>query len=249
MTPVRKQNENDAEIPDKERRAGPLKSQLKLTLHTDFAIQLWHGRRQNDKSNSQTERHWQIPGVPLFLASAARVSNDALKGLLFAEWWLYKLEQILDEGTQHIQQRLENVENKLKVAPASVKISDISSTVPVNLGVFSKTPIGYRCVWLLVGVDQLVLRVLQAYHYGLLSRKLRSKYLDDACHQVRRALGMSFKYRQILIHRGNLDVDNDAYRQAVTYFGELDPDIVSGKKRSSFLPPLKKITVLKGTSS
>lgn len=242
MTDAKKTNETETATPDRDRelRAGPLKSQLQLTIHTDFAIQLWNGRKRNDKQLTENEGHWLTPSIPAFLSAAARISDDALTGLVFSEMWLYKLESRLNEGLEQVQAFLQKVENALKVIPENVRISEIASTAPVNLGVYSRTPVGYRCVWLLVGVDQLVLKVLQAYHYGVFSRQLRDKMLDDACHQVRSALGMSFRYRKILINRNNLDIHNEMYQQAIKVFGELDADIVSGNKRSSFLPALRK---------
>lgn len=240
MTDLKKQNVTETATPDRDLRAGPLKSQLQLTIHTDFAIQLWNGRKRNDKNHPESDGRWLTPSVPAFLSAAARVSDDAMKGLLFAEMWLYKLEHSLNEGLERIQTGLQKAEDALKKAPENVRISAIASTAPVDLTVYSRTPVGYRCVWLLVGVDQLVLKVLQAYHYGLFSRQLRDKMLDDACHQVRSALGMSFLYRQIPINRNNLDVHNEMYQQATKIFGELDADIVSGNKRSSFLPALRK---------
>ncbi|MFN7073865.1 AcaB family transcriptional regulator, partial [Proteus mirabilis] len=104
---------------------------------------------------------------------AARVTDDALKGLLFAEMWLYRLEQHLNTREERISSLIQKMEDTLKVIPKNVNISEIASVAPVNLGVYSRTPVGYRCVWLLIGVDQLALKVLQAYHYGLLSRQLR----------------------------------------------------------------------------
>ncbi|MBE8612925.1 MULTISPECIES: PFL_4669 family integrating conjugative element protein [Morganellaceae] len=220
-------------------KAGPLKSQLSLTIHTDVAIQLWNGRKRNNKSDSDNEKRWLTPSVPLFLTTAARVTDDALKGLLFAEMWLYRLEQHLNSRGEQIYSLMQKMEDTLKIIPKNVNISEIESTAPVNLDVYSRTPVGYRCVWLLIGVDQLALKVLQAYHYGLVSRQLRDKTLDDACHQVRSILGMAFRYRQVLINRHNIDIHNDIYQQAVKVFGELDADIISGKKRSAFLPLLK----------
>ncbi|XQY87238.1 AcaB family transcriptional regulator [Escherichia coli] len=82
MIDVEKNNEAEDVTP---LRAGPLKSQLSLTIHTDVAIQLWKGRKRNNKNNSDSENRWLTPSVPLFLATAARVTDDALKGLLFAE--------------------------------------------------------------------------------------------------------------------------------------------------------------------
>lgn len=239
MTTLKK--DHDTEKPDNVLRAGPLKSKLQLEIHTDFAIQLWNGQKMNAKNHPENEGRWLTPSVPLFLSMAAKISDDAFRGFVFAEMWLYKLEQKLEEGMQRIQTQLHEMETTtLKFVPENIHISGVVSTAPVNLEVFSRTPIGYRCVWLLVGVDQLALKVLQIFHYGMLSRQLRDRMLDNACHQVRRALNMAFNYRHIPINRNNLNIRDETYQQAVKYFGELDNDIVKGKKRSSFLPALKK---------
>ncbi|WP_312788401.1 AcaB family transcriptional regulator, partial [Escherichia coli] len=86
----------------------------------------------------------------------------------------------LEQGTQTIQKLLSEVEQQLVQLPAVAVISDISSTSPVDLAIFSKSPVGYKCVWLLVGVDQLALRVLQGEHYGFISRQQRDKVLKLA---------------------------------------------------------------------
>lgn len=53
--------------------------------------------------------------------------------------------------TRTIQKLLSEVEQQLVQLPAVAVISDISSTSPVDLAIFSKSPVGYKCVWLLVG--------------------------------------------------------------------------------------------------
>ncbi|HEK0642313.1 TPA: TIGR03761 family integrating conjugative element protein [Proteus mirabilis] len=221
-------------------RVGPLKSQLTLSIHSHFAITLWRGRKKKKKEDSDRVSRWMIPSVPLFLSRVSGIHDDALKGLLFAEMWLYRLEQALEQGMKSVQEQLRSVESQLSVLPEQIVISDITSSAPVNLEVYSRTPMGYRCVWLLVGIDRLALRVQQGYHYGLLSRQKRDKYLDNAGYQIRRVLGMSIAYRQLPITRDNLDLNSETYQQASRYLGEIDPDIISGKKRASFLPVLKK---------
>ncbi|HCR3550511.1 TPA: TIGR03761 family integrating conjugative element protein [Morganella morganii] len=223
-------------------QAGPLKSTLTLKLHTSYAIRLWEGRvvpnSQND--GDEKKRKWMIPSLPMFISRAGHITDDAKKGYLYAEMWLYQLEQALEQGTQTIQKLLSEVEQQLVQLPAVAVISDISSTSPVDLAIFSKSPVGYKCVWLLVGVDQLALRVLQGEHYGFISRQQRDRVLKLAGYQVRHVTGMAVNYRKYEISRLNLDLNSETYQQASRYLGEIDPDIISGKKRASFLPVLKK---------
>ena len=221
-------------------RAGPLKSTLTLKIHTSYAIRLWEGRIVPRSQDSDKKRKWMIPSLPMFISRAGQISDDAMRGYLYAEMWLYQLECALEQGTKIIQELLSDVECQLIQLPTAVVISDISSTSPVDLEIFSKSPIGYKCVWLLVGIDQLAMRVLQGEHYGFISRQQRDKLLKLAGYQVRHITGMAISYRQYDITRNNLDLGSELYQQAFRQLGEIDPDIILGKKRSSFLPALKK---------
>lgn len=96
-------------------QAGPLKSTLTLKLHTSYAIRLWEGRvvpnSQND--GDEKKRKWMIPSLPMFISRAGHITDDAKKGYLYAEMWLYQLEQALEQGTQTIQKLLSEVEQQL----------------------------------------------------------------------------------------------------------------------------------------
>lgn len=91
------------------------------------------------------------------------------------------------------------------------------------------------------GVDQLALRVLQGEHYGFISRQQRDKVLKLAGYQVRHVTGMAVNYRKYELTRHNLDLNSETYQQASRYLGEIDPDIISGRKRVIFTV-FKKIT-------
>ncbi|MDR8434514.1 DUF1845 domain-containing protein, partial [Acinetobacter baumannii] len=73
--------------------------------------------------------------------------------------------------------------------PGSVKLTDCIAETPLNVAVHSHTPIGYRCVYLLVGFDQLALRVFQAHFFGLISTQTKQQYLSSAGYAIRRIYG------------------------------------------------------------
>ncbi len=73
-----------------------------------------------------------IPSLPMFISRAGHITDDAKKGYLYAEMWLYQLEQALEQGTRTIQKLLSEVEQQLVQLPAVAVISDISSTSPVD---------------------------------------------------------------------------------------------------------------------
>ena len=109
----------------------------------------------------------------------------------------------------------------------------------MNIGVFSSSPLGYRCVWLLVGYDELVMKAFHAFHYGLISRVQRNSILDTGGHVVRKVYGVAQSYKTVHATRQDILSGTEKGRVAVSRFGKPDPDVMSGKKRSVFSPPLK----------
>ena len=118
-------------------------------------------------------------------------------------------------------------------------MSEVSSVSPLNIGVFSRTPLGYRCVWLLVGFDQLAMKAFQAWHYGLISRQKRDELLSQGGHWVRQVYGVVQQYRSVAVMRDDIRLQTPAGIDAVKRLGQPDADIMSGAKRSAFSPPLR----------
>jgi len=127
-----------------------------------------------------------------------------------------------------------------RIIPAQVSITDVASVSPLNVDVFSRTPVGYRCVFLLVGFDQLAMKSFQAWHYGLISRSERDTLLDNGGHWVRSVYGVVQHYRPIKVTRDDIRLDTSAGKDAIARFGLPADAIMSGALRSSFSPPLRQ---------
>ncbi|WP_410964855.1 PFL_4669 family integrating conjugative element protein, partial [Salmonella sp. SAL04286] len=108
--------------------------------------------------------------------------------------------------------------------------SDIASAHPLNISVYSRSPLGYRCVWLLVGYDQLAMKAFQAFHYGLISRAQRDQYLNRGGHAVRQVYGAIQPYYTVTVNRSDIINLTARGKEALARLGEPDPDIFSGKK-------------------
>ncbi|CEE94253.1 PFL_4669 family integrating conjugative element protein [Xenorhabdus koppenhoeferi] len=215
--------------------AGALKSTFTLALHTNYAIKLWEGRKNND---GKKKSKWSIIGIPVFIKMASRIHGDSLQNNPFADMILWRLEKSLNESSKIIENELDKAGKWLANLPNQIHVSDVMSESPLNLEIFSRTPLGYRCVWLLVGFDQLAMKTLQAYHYGLISSKKRDEVLSGSGHRVRQAFGVVTLYRSFPISRIGLDVESEEYKAAVKIMGDLDHGILKGSRRSSFSPPL-----------
>lgn len=62
---------------------------------------------------------------------------------------------------------------------------------------------------------------------------------DTGGHAVRKVYGVAQSYKTVHATRQDILSGTEKGRVAVSRFGQPDPDIMSGKKRSVFSPPLK----------
>lgn len=214
-----------------EKKAGVLHSELRIELHTQYAINTWSGRPASDGKPS-------LIGMPLFFRLISRINRDSLADNPWADAALLKVETLLETASQQLQHWLNEIDALMSMLPANISLSGVTSTAPLNIGVHSHTPLGYRCVYLLVGFDQLILRVFQAHHYGLMSLKERKAWLHRGSHQIRRIFSVALRYHSVPVTRQDLAAKNDVARQATERLGELDKAVLLGSRRSRFSPPV-----------
>ncbi|MGJ0624632.1 PFL_4669 family integrating conjugative element protein [Xenorhabdus bovienii] len=218
-------------------RAGVLKSSLTIELHTHYAIRLWAGRRREEIS--KTHQVTEILGMPQVIKRAGNISVDSAADNPYADAWLVKLEQKLAAASANLQQSLATLQDTLNAVPKQITLSSVSSVEPLNIGVYSHSPLGYRCVWLLVGYDQLVMKTFQAFHYGLISRAERDAFLHNGSRAIRQIYGLVRSYRSLVVTRRDIEEKTPAGLESIKLLGEPHPDILSGRQRSAFSSPLR----------
>ena len=225
-------------------KAGGLTSSLSVELHSLYAIRLWEGRpREEAGSDNDKKRKHSIMSMPQAIKRAGVIYYDSMSDNPYADMAMVRVESLINEASERIHQRVSELEAILKAVPRTVSLTEINSSSPLEIGVFSRSPLGYRCVWLLVGYDEMALKAFQAAHYGLISRNRRDDLLSEGAHLVRRVYGVLRTYRTVKVTRQDLMTNSKAATDAITRFGEVDADIISGKTRSSFSPPLKLKTI------
>ncbi|HFZ8351030.1 TPA: PFL_4669 family integrating conjugative element protein [Salmonella enterica subsp. enterica serovar Java] len=230
-------------------KAGALRSAMNVSLNTHYAIRLWEGRypeyrTKKGESKKESARHRSlIFSMPGFIQKAGRINQDSANDNPWADAKMLELEDLINAAIERMQEELDGLKKVMSMVPAQVTISDITSVSPLNIGVFSRTPVGYRCVWLLVGFDQLAMLAFQAAHYGFISRRELNSCLGRGGYLVRQIYGAAQKYRYLPVNREDIAVSNDKAREAIKLFGNVDPDILSGKKRSSWSPPVNRRSI------
>ncbi|WP_050570771.1 PFL_4669 family integrating conjugative element protein [Dickeya zeae] len=220
-------------------RAGALVSELKIELHTNYAISLWEGRRAIFDDNNERVK-FTIPSMPMFIAAAGRINDASLADNPFADHVLYKLDLAIQSAFIKMNSYVSTLERVLVAVPAGVHITDVVSREPLDIQVFSRTPFGYRCVYLLVGFDQYAKKVLQAYHFGFISRNERDDYLSNGSRILRAIYAIVQGYRAGSVTRQDVMDNSEAYQKALSSYRlkELNPAILDGSRRASFCAPL-----------
>lgn len=236
-------------------KAGALRSALNVALNTHYAIGLWQGRaterlnkenkenKEHDEASTSARQRGLIVSMPGFIHKTGRINQDSLKDNPYADQKMLELETLIMSATAKMQDDLAELKQTMAILPAQVTISDINCSSPLNIGVYSETPLGYRCVWLLVGFDQLVMQAFQAFHYGFISRQQRDRSLKRGGHLLRQIYGVAQKYRWVPVSRRDIAAQNEQAVAAMHRLGAVDDAVLLGTKRSSFSPPLNKESV------
>ena len=156
---------------------------------------------------------------------------------------MLELEEKINYASQQMTLLIERLEKQMSFIPVGVTISDAQASETLDLTVFSSTPLGYRCVFLLMGFDQFAKKVLQAAHYGVIPRTQRYDLLGDGSRLLREIYGCVLRYRRAGASRFDAIENNDVWQKACQDSGEPDRAVLLGEKRSAFSPPVNEASV------
>ncbi|EBU1125018.1 TIGR03761 family integrating conjugative element protein [Salmonella enterica] len=247
VSPAFPDTESERDNENNRLHSGALRSSLTIELHTRHAIQLWQGREGHEKRKGEKggrkRGKWRIIGMPFFLHLVTVMSDATRRDDPFADERMLKLETLFAEGDALVGSMIKELDSVLHDLPRRISLSSVGSVSPVNIGVFSSTPVGYRCVWLLVGFDQLAMLASQAWHYGLISHTQREKYLNGASAAVRRVFGITLGYRRTGATRMDVLKNTPLAQEAERIMGPVSEDVLWGRKRSSWSPPLGRARI------
>lgn len=213
------------------KKVGVLHSELRIDLHTFYAISTWEGR-------GKSVRKGKIIGMPQFFRLVSNINKDSLADNPYADTVMYQLEKLIDDAHLNIQKLLTEADCHMSQQFPGITLSNTVSSAPLNIGVHSHTPLGYRCVYLLIGFDQLALKLFQAHHYGFISRQHRDHQLHQGGYQIRKIFSAAQHYRSFPVSRNMFATESEEFHQAQQYFGDVDREVLLGKKRSRFSPPV-----------
>ena len=225
-----------------EKRTGSLQSEMTIALHTNYAIGLWQGRQPEKQDGEKPARHGII-GMPQFFHRATLINQDSLRNNPWADEAMFNLEGKIKVASDSMSALIQQLDTEMSMLPSGITLTEVASVEPLDIHVFTRTPLGYRCVFLLVGFDQFAKKALQASHYGLITRSRRDQYLSEGGRLIRQVYGSVLLYRRIDATRFDAVENNETWRLACEAAGEPDLAVLLGEKRSAFSPPVNESSV------
>ncbi|MFO1432454.1 MAG: TIGR03761 family integrating conjugative element protein [Candidatus Competibacteraceae bacterium] len=205
---------------------GPLQGETRLPLQTRYAQLLVLGR--------SGDGHPAIIGLLRFSALLRDVHTQAAQGDPYAEWWLLKVEQALNQAYEELVAAQQRLQAQFAAAPFQVDMP--TSTAPVWVPLQFSSPQAFRGAALLAEFDKVAVAILTAGHHGLVTREAERRLLSQTGHYVRRAFASIIGYRALGLTRADLEQDNDKARQARQKMGALPEAVFTGSQRAQYGP-------------
>ncbi|MGH8646431.1 MAG: PFL_4669 family integrating conjugative element protein [Gammaproteobacteria bacterium] len=215
---------------------GALRSEVWLTLQTRHAQQVFSGRRLS------AEKHYII-GLTRFGAILSQIQVCVYADDPYADWWLVKVEEALQQASHEVTVLRQAVEQRLQNTPGmEVKIAE--SLNPVRVPLQFRNPFAYAAARILADFDLLVRGVLTARHIGLMDRREAERCIVLGGRALRRAMGTALGYKYEGVKRQDIREGNVKVQRARERMGEVPPEILAGSRRARHAPEKRSIKQL-----
>lgn len=210
---------------------GALRSAMSLTLHTHHASRIWHGR-------APAEGRPGIIGLNGFVSIMNKMKRGAEQDDPYSDWWMLRIEEKLAQTKTSLQTLREQVDQALADVPPALSLGDNLNVQPVKLPLFINAQLGFMAVYLLADYDDLARRLILAHHTALIDRRTLERWLNDGAHALRSLFSLAQQYKYSGAKRDDFAANNAVARLAREKLGELPQEVLEGRLRSRFAPPL-----------
>ena len=240
-------NQNDLQVDDMVDfrstvdRPGALRGEVWITIQTRQAQRLVIGRKPTpDKPG--------IIGLTRFGALTSMLNLCARLDDPYADWWLVKVEDALEQAAQEIKDLREHVETLLTKAPG-MQVDIAQTLAPVRIPLKFSNPYAYQGARLVTDFDTLVRTVLTARHVGFMARDSAERSLNLGGRAVRRALATAMGFKNQATRRKDLEDNTARAREAKRLMGEVPEAILNRTRRAKLAPERVSQTTARGLKS
>jgi integrating conjugative element protein (TIGR03761 family) len=213
-------------------KAGALRSQIQMELHTNHAGRIWSGRGiESGKA--------QIIGMKQFLQISGQIRQNAAKDDPYADNWLLILDEKIQSTTDRFIAQETRLESLFTSLPGELHVNENLNQSPILIPVFTGGQHGYLGIQLLIRFDRLVRQTLLAHHVALMGRQQCEAVIQESGRAIRSLCACLRKYGGYSgTTRDDFASNNAKARDAIEKFGELPADVLRGDRRSDFAPAL-----------
>ena len=212
---------------------GALRTDITLTLQTQYATRLWQGKNVN-KDNKQITR---IISVPVCLSILNRITQHAAQDDPYADAYLMKIESKILSTREDMAKLADKMTDiYAENVPGAIELKNSFNVDPAKIPLAIRSSIGYQLIYLLADFDYFTTVAMTAAHIAIMPRQEVRNLVEQAAHLVRSVFGLIQRYQDAGVSRADIKAGTANALAAIARFGKLPEDILSGKTRSQFAP-------------
>jgi integrating conjugative element protein (TIGR03761 family) len=209
-------------------KPGALQGQVWLTVQTNQAQQLVHGR-------AGTPDKPAIIGLVGFADRLRVIWLAARRDDPYADWWLIKVHEAIEANETFIRHRQVELDKRMEQM-TGLEVNVAASQHPYRVPLQFANPYAYRAAQLVASYDRLVCTALTARHIGLLDGAVIAQ-VQQACARKLRALFMLPQgYRLLKIDRDAVRMQTGRIHEARQLMGDVPEAILSGERQAPLVP-------------
>lgn len=211
---------------------GGLRSETRMTIQTRQAQKIVVGRRAGKGVQA-------IVGLLTFGRRMKLLWLSAQGDDPYADWYLLKIEESINEAKQLIQDKKQWLDQVLS-SMDSFDLGVAQSLEPVQVLIVFQNPYGYMGAYLVADYDALCCSVFTASHVGLIDRKTANDIIDSAGKAIRRTFDLVTKWKFVGVTRDDIKANNPAATRAIEQLGECPEPVLKGDRRARISPEIRK---------
>lgn len=216
---------------------GPMRSSMQLTIHTYHASRMWFGRMPSEGRRG-------IMGLTGFLAITNRIIQGSIQDDPYSDWWMLRIEQKLNDIKQRLEAQKEQVKQVFESIPPTFTLSENLNLQPATVSIYANSPLGFLAVYLVADYDEIVRQTMLAHHVGLIDHQTNHIWTEYGGHLLRSLFTTAQFYRYSGTKRDDFAANNAAARAAIEKYGEVPKDVLEGRLRSKYSPPLARADLM-----
>lgn len=207
----------------------PLRSDVWLTLQTTYAQLLIRGRDSKGKA--------PIVGLIGFADRLRLIWHAAQANDPYADWWLIKIHDSISTVDARIKYERETVRRIFDRNSSFIAVP-AQNREPFRIKLRFASPYAYRAAQMLAEFDLLTCELLTGRQIGRLARREATSIIQSVASKIRGVFNIPLRYRHLGIDRANPLSWEAEGGIAKRYMGHIPADILEGKRRAAFAPPI-----------